>query len=105
MSTRDASTVRAGIAIAAGCLAAMTAYAALRVFQALKGGEADPARVIFSEHAGYFWRSWTAGYVGGMVALLVWLLAARSPERAARILRTGLTIATLALLAQGVFIP
>ena len=102
---RDEIQVRSGIAVTAGCLAATFAYAALRVIQRLGGPEPDPALVFYSEHAGYVWRSWTAGYLGGAIALVAWVFASRSPGRTVRGLGVGLTIATIALVAQAILLP
>ena len=44
----------------------------------------DPALVIYSEHAAYFWRAWTAAYLGAMVGFAAWLVAGRHEAQADR---------------------
>lgn len=97
--------VRAGLAVIAGCTAAMGLYAILRIAQALIFTEPDPALVIWSEHAGFFWRTWTVGYMGGMVALLTWMLTGRDAARVAALLVRALPIATAALATQAILVP
>jgi hypothetical protein len=97
--------VRGGLALVAGCTAAMALYAIVRVAQALIFDEPDPALVIWSEHAGFFWRTWTVGYMGGMAALLTWMLAGRDAPRVAALLVRALPIAAAALAAQAILVP
>jgi hypothetical protein len=97
--------VRAGLAVVAGCTAATALYAILRVSQALIFTEPDPALVIWSEHSGFFWRSWTVFYVGGMAALLTWMISARHAERVASVLARALPVAAALLAAQAMLVP
>lgn len=94
--------VRLGLAAVAACTAAATIYAAIRVGQAMLGTEVDPALVIYSEHAGFYWRAWTAAYAGGMVGVLAWRA---EPERVARILSRAVVAAALAIALQGLLVP
>ena len=55
---------RLAVAVVSACAAAIAGYAVLRVAQRLAFGEPDPALVIYSEHAAYFWRAWIAAYFG-----------------------------------------
>lgn len=96
---------RLALAVVAGCVAATFAYALLRIAQRIAVPEADPALVLYSEHAAYFWRSWTAGYAGAMAAFSGWLLAARDPHRTARGLSVAIVLAALALAAQAALVP
>ena len=97
--------VRGGLAVAAGCSAAMGLYAIVRVGQKLVFDEPDPALVIWSEHAGFFWRTWTVIYVGGMAALLAWMLAGRDAPRVASTVVRALPIAAAMLAAQAILVP
>jgi hypothetical protein len=97
--------VRGGLALVAGCTAAMALYAIVRVAQSLIFVEPDPALVIWSEHAGCFWRTWTVGYMGGMAALLAWMLAGRDAPRVAALLVRALPIAAAALAVQAILVP
>ena len=67
--------------------------------------EPDPAIVLFSEHAGFFWRALIAAYAGGMTALLTWALSARHAARIARVLARALPLAAALLAAQGLLVP
>jgi len=100
----NASTRLALSAIAAA-LAAAALYAALRVGQALVGTEPDPALIIWSPHAGFFWRAWTAAYFGVMVGFVVFVVAPRAPERVARAVSIAVLVVAALVAAQGLFVP
>jgi hypothetical protein len=97
--------VRGALAMAGGCTAAMALYAIVRVGQALIFTEPDPALVIWSEHAGFFWRTWTVLYMGGMAALVTWMLAGRDAPRVTDVLTRALPAAAGLLAAQAVLVP
>lgn len=92
---------RLSIAFITACVAATTAYALLRVGQWLVFSEPNPALVIYSEHAAYFWRSWIASYIGVGVGFAAWL----APERALRHLPPAVVVAAGLLFAQTLFVP
>jgi len=102
---RERAIVRLGLALAAACTTAAALYAALRVAQALIFQEPDPALVIWSEHAGFFWRALTVGYVGGMAGFLTWMASARHARRVTAVLVRAVPIAAALLAAQGVLVP
>jgi len=97
--------VRAGLSAVAACTTAAGLYALVRVAQALLFAEPDPALVIWSEHAGFFWRALTVGYVGGMVAFLTWIASARSAPRVAEVLARAVPLAASLLAAQAILVP
>jgi len=97
--------VRGALAVVGGCTAAIALYAIVRLAQALIFVEPDPALVIWSEHAGFFWRTWTVVYVGGMAALLTWMFAGRDAPRVAAVLARALPLAAGALAAQAILVP
>lgn len=105
MIPREPPAVRGALAVIAGCVTAATLYAVLRVVQAVLLAEPDPALVIWSEHAGYFWRAWTAGYAGGMVAFFTWIAAGRDADKTARVLLRTLGPATAVVALQGLLVP
>lgn len=105
MDARTDARVRAAIAMIGACTAATASYAVLRVGQWLVFTEPNPALVIYSEHAAYFWRSWIAAYVGVLVGFTVWVLAARAPERVARALAHGVVVVTALLVLQSLLVP
>ena len=96
---------RLALAGIAATLAAAAFYAVLRVGQALFGAEPDPALIVWSPHAGFFWRAWTAGYFGVMVAFSVFVFAARAPERVARAVALAVVVVTALVTAQGLLVP
>jgi hypothetical protein len=102
---RERWQVRAGLSAIAACTTALGLYAIVRVLQALLFAEPDPALVIWSEHAGFFWRVLTVGYVGGMSAFLAWLASARDAPRVAAVLSRALPVAAALLAAQAILIP
>jgi hypothetical protein len=98
-------SARLALAFVAGCTSASLLYCTLRLLQAVVMPEPDPALVMWSEHSGFFWRSWTSAYAGGMIALVTWLFAGRAPERTARfVARTVFPIAA-ALALQAALVP
>ena len=101
----EPAVVRAALALVAACTTAAALYAILRIVQALIFPEPNPALVIWSEHAGFFWRVWTVFYLGGMSAFLTWLASLRHAGRVASILAAALPAAALLLAAQGLLVP
>jgi hypothetical protein len=102
---RERWQVRAALSIVAGCTVATGLYAVVRVVQSLVLTEPDPALVLWSEHAGFFWRALTVGYLGGMAAFLTWLASARSAARVAALLVRALPVAAALLAAQALLVP
>jgi hypothetical protein len=100
-------TARLALAGIAAALASAAFYAALRVGQALVGNEPDPALIIWSPHAGFFWRAWTAAYFGVMAGFVVFVVAARTLalDRVARALSVAVVVVALLVAAQGLFVP
>jgi hypothetical protein len=83
----------------------MGLYAAMRVVGAVFYRDVNPALVIWSEHGAFVWRCWTAGYVGGMVAFVTWVVAGKAPERVSAVLARALPISIALIAAQGVLVP
>ena len=97
--------VRLGLGAMATAVVAVALYASVRTAQLVLFGEANPATVIWSAHAGFFWRAWTVLYAGGMAGFLAFLAAKRHPVRVARALLHALALAAALLVAQSLFIP
>jgi hypothetical protein len=89
----------------AGCVGAVGLYALLRGLQLVLFPEPNPATVIWSAHAGYFWRAWIVSYVGGMLAMIAWGAAGKSPERVARWLARAVLVAGALLAVQAIGLP
>jgi hypothetical protein len=97
--------IRVALAAIAGCVTAVALYALLRGVQLVLFREPNPATVIWSAHAGYFWRALIVSYAGGIVSLLTWLAAGRAPERVAGALVRAVVVAGALIFAQAVFLP
>jgi hypothetical protein len=89
----------------AACVAAVALYAVLRGLQLIVFPEPNPATVIWSAHAGYFWRILIVSYAGGMAWLLAWRAAARDPARVAGALLPWLGVAAALIALQGLLLP
>jgi hypothetical protein len=97
--------VRLALALQGACVAAVGLYAILRLVQALLYKEPNPATVIWSLHAGYFWRAWTVSYMGAMVGFATFAAAKRHEGAVCRALLWGLGAAAGLIVVQGVFVP
>lgn len=95
---------RAVAALACGLESAVVFYALIRIIQALISNEPNPATVMQSAHAGFFWRSWIAAYGGGFVALAVAFMA-RSTQRIVSFVTRTLPFAAALLAAQALLLP
>ena len=98
-------TTRIAIAFAWGCLVSVLFYALLRAVQWVLFREPNPALVVWTPHAGYFWRVWTVVFAGLLASLSAFLVAAQSVERAARALLPMLAVAAVLLSLQAAFMP
>ena len=97
--------IRAALALMTGLVTAVGLYGLLRGLQLIFFPEPNPATVIWSAHAGYFWRGWIVAYVGGMAGFLGWSAAGRDPERVAKALARAVVVAAAILFVQGVALP
>jgi hypothetical protein len=96
---------RLALALQGACVAAVGLYAVLRIVQALLYKEPNPATVIWSAHAGYFWRAWTVSYAGAMVGFATFAAAKRHEGAVCRALLWGLSVAAGLIVFQGLFVP
>lgn len=101
------STVRsrALLGFIAACVSAVGFYGLLRVVQSRMFPEANPATIIWSAHAGYFWRCWTVSYAGAMVGFLAYAAARRHPDEVVRVLVRALPVAIAVIVLQAVLVP
>jgi hypothetical protein len=97
--------VRLALAVQGACVMTVALYAILRLVQALLFKEPNPATVIWSAHAGYFWRAWTVAYAGTMTGFAAFAAAKRHEARVCRALLWALYGATALIVAQGLFVP
>jgi hypothetical protein len=91
--------------IAWGLVVAVGAYAIVRAVQFFLYPDPNPATLVWSAHAGYFWRAWTVAYAGGIAAFVAFPLVRRQPEAALRALAPAIAVASTLLLLQAVFLP
>ncbi len=80
-------------------------YALLRGIQAWLFPEANPASVIWSAHAGYFWRIWIVIYGSGVVGFLAFYFAKTESEKLTKWLKNGVIVAAVALGLQALLLP
>ncbi len=102
---RETQLRRLGFAFVAACVSAVFFYGALRVVQSKLFPEPNPATVIWSAHAGFYWRCWTVSYAGVLVGFLAYGASRKHPEKVARALVHGLSVAVAAIVLQGVLVP
>ena len=103
MKTDDA--VAAGISLAWGCVVAVVCYAVVRAIQFFVYPDPNPATLVWSAHAGFFWRCWTCAYAGGIAAFVAFLAARGKSDRAVRGLAPAIAVAAILLGLQTLFLP
>jgi hypothetical protein len=101
---RDAVVVGA-LSLAWGLVVAVGAYAVVRAIQFFVYPDPNPRAVVWSAHAGYFWRVWTVSYAGGIAAFVVFLLARRRIDAHARALVSAVAIVATLLAIQAALFP
>jgi|HubBroStandDraft_1064217.scaffolds.fasta_scaffold555890_2 choline-glycine betaine transporter len=97
--------IRLALAFQGACVAAVGLYAILRMVQSMLFKEPNPATVIWSAHAGYFWRAWTVSYAGVMAGFIAFTAAKQHEDRVCRGLNAALLVAGALILYQGLFVP
>jgi hypothetical protein len=98
-------TTRLVLAAIAALVASTGLYAALRVLQFFVFPDPNPALVVWSAHAGYFWRVATVAYLGGMAGIVAFWLTAHDAARVARVLARAVPFVAAVLAAQGALFP
>ena len=88
-----------------GAVVTVGLYGVVRAIQFMAFPDPNPATIVWSAHAGYFWRIWCVAYAGGAVAFVAYVLARRDPERVARALLPAVTVAAVIIAAQGLLLP
>jgi hypothetical protein len=87
------------------CVVAAGLYGALRGIQFVFFPDPNPATIVWSAHAGYFWRAWCVAYAGGAAGFVAYILARRDAARVARALLPALTVAAAVLATQAALLP
>jgi hypothetical protein len=96
---------RVGLGFMAACVSTVAFYASLRLVQAKLFPEPNPATIVWSAHAGYFWRCLTVSYAGVMCGFLAYAGARRHAELVVRGLATTMTVAVAIIVLQSLFVP
>ncbi len=68
------------IALAWGACVSVAAYGIVRGIQFFLYPDPNPATLVWSAHAGFFWRCWTCGYAGALAAFIAFVVAPRGPS-------------------------
>jgi hypothetical protein len=97
--------VAAGVAACWGCLVAVGAYAVVRGVQFFVYPDPDPAMLVWSAHAGFFWRCWTCAYAGGIAAFVAYLGTRAWFDLSVRALRPAIAVVAILLAVQVTFLP
>jgi hypothetical protein len=97
--------VAGAVALIWGLVVAVGAYAIERAIQFLVSPDPNPRAVVWSAHAGYFWRVLTVTYAGGIAAFVALLVARERIEALARALVPAVGIVAALLALQAAFFP
>lgn len=97
--------VPAAVSLAWGLVVAVAAYALVRAIQYVLLPDPNPAAVVWSAHAGYFWRVLTVSYAGGMASFVALLVARRRVQALADALVTAVSVAASLLALQAALFP
>jgi hypothetical protein len=93
------------LSLAWGLLIAAGVYSVMRAVQSCFISEPDPATVMWSAHAGFFWRALTAGYAGGMATFVIFIAIRGHEPAAARALVPAVAVAAAVVTLQGLLLP
>jgi hypothetical protein len=97
--------VAAAASLAWGLIVAVGAYGVLRTIQYFLYPDPNPRTLVWSAHAGYFWRAWSCAYAGGIAAFAAYLFARRRPASVARALVPATAVAAVVLALQAAVFP
>jgi signal transduction histidine kinase len=93
------------ISIAWGIVVAVASYATVRTIAFFVYPDPNPAALVWSAHAGYFWRLWTVVYAGGIGSFVAYPLIRTRHAAAARALAPALVVAAALLVLQAALFP
>jgi hypothetical protein len=94
-----------GLAACWGCVVAVGAYAVVRSVQFFIYPDPNPATLVWSAHAGFFWRSWTCAYAGGIAAFVAYVFTRSRLDGSARALGPAVLVAAGLLALQVAVMP
>jgi len=94
-----------GVSVCWGCVVATGAYAVVRFIQFFVYPDPNPATLVWSAHAGFFWRCWTCAYAGGLAAFVAFLVTRERLSRSAAALPPAIAVAAALLALQVALFP
>ena len=97
--------VSLGVALAWGACVSVAAYGIVRGIQFFVYPDPNPATLVWSAHAGFFWRCWTCAFAGGLTGFIAFVAARRDLANTARALVGAVAMAGAILSAQTAFFP
>jgi hypothetical protein len=101
----DRVRLAAAVAVCWGLVVAVAAYAIVRAIQFFLYPDPNPATLVWSAHAGFFWRCWTCAYAGGIAAFVAFLVTRTRPDRALRALAPAVAVVAALLALQTTILP
>ena len=102
---RDEVVAAVGVSLCWGCVVAVGAYAVVRGIQFFVYPDPNPATLVWSAHAGFFWRCWTCAYAGGLAAFVAFLFTQYRFDRSVAALGPAIAIAAMLLALQVTIFP
>ncbi|MGD0527412.1 MAG: hypothetical protein ABSE49_19885 [Polyangiaceae bacterium] len=102
---RDETLSAVAISVCWGCIVAVGAYAIVRFIQFFLYPDPNPATLVWSAHAGFFWRCWTCAYAGGLAAFVAFLFTRQGIERSAAGLAPAIAIVAALMAVQVAVFP
>jgi hypothetical protein len=97
--------IAAGVALAWGMAAAVGAYAFVRTVQFFVYPDPNPATLVWSAHAGFFWRCWTCAYAGAIAAFVAYVPTRRHLATSVRALGPAVVVAAVLIALQTAVFP
>jgi hypothetical protein len=105
VKARDELLVTIGVSLCWGCVVATGAYAVVRGIQFFLYPDPNPATLVWSAHAGFFWRCWTCAYAGGLTSFIAFLFTRQQLDRSVAALAPAVAIAAVLLALQVTVFP
>jgi hypothetical protein len=85
--------------------AAVAAYALVRTVQFFVYPDPNPATLVWSAHAGFFWRSWTCAYAGALAAFIAYVPTRRHLAASVKALGPAVAVVAVLLALQTAVFP
>ena len=102
---RNDTLVAVGVSLCWGCVVAVGAYAVVRGIQFFVSPDPNPATLVWSAHAGFFWRCWTCVYAGGLASFVAYLFTRYRLDRSVAALGPAIAVVAVLLALQVTIFP